>query len=119
VSSLYFVVAALLGAGLLLAVRDGRKADWPADSAWRRFVVLIGWLFALVAVLLWAGLLILMIDALLTSMHPSAPKPASMIFFIAGGLYYLVLISIAKTAFRAARGSARSDSMDKIRRSSD
>lgn len=120
--SLYLVevlVALLLGLALIPLWRLGRRVDWPPETAWRRFLVCLGWVVTVIAVLLWVFVAWVVIEAWIDSMNPDLPKRASLLVLVFGAFVYLALVSLAGTAFRASSGSARSDIMERIGRPED
>ena len=110
------LVALLLGLALIPPWRRGRRVDWPPETAWRGFLVCIGWFVFVVATMLWAFIVWLVFEAWIDSMNPDLPKRASLLFLIFGGLVFLTLAGFAGTAFHASSGSARSDIMARIGR---
>jgi len=49
-----------------------------------------------------------------TAVETSFPKPPGLIYILFGGFLYLLLTSLAGSAFQASTGSAREDIMKKI-----
>ena len=111
-SSPYFievVVVFLFGIALYFLVRKGRRIEWEPLSGWRKFNVVVGWLFTALATLTWIALLVLVIGALQTAVENYYPKPASLVFVILGGALFFILGGIGGSAFDVAHGSARGD----------
>ena len=109
-------VVLVFGIALIFAYRKGRKIAWAPLSAWRRFMVIVGWTGLTLAVFTWCGLLYITVSALRTAVETSFPKPASLVFVFFGGILYFFLLSMSGTAFSAASGTARSDIMEMIGR---
>ena len=113
------LVALLLGLTLIPLWRRGRRVDWPPETAWRGFLVCIGWFVFVVATLIWVFVVWIVTEAWIDSMNPDLPKRASLVFLIFGGLVFLALTGFSGTAFHASSGSARSDIMERVGRSDD
>jgi hypothetical protein len=110
------VVALLLGIALIFLVRRGRRVDWPPSSAWRRFLVYVGWFFAAAAFVTWCLVIWIVVEAWIDSINPNIPKKPSLVFLIFGGMLYFTLAGISGSAFDASSGSARSEIMRRIGR---
>ena len=113
-TAFYFVevmICLLLGIVLLLAVRKGRRVDWPPINVWPRLSVFTGWLFVGLGTLTWVGLMYVMIRAWLMDVQTDYPKQPALVFLVLGGLLFIMLIGIARSAFHASSGSAREDIM--------
>ena len=109
-------VVLVLGIALIFPWRAGRRISWAPLTAWRKFMVIVGWTGFVLAALTWCSLLYITVSALRTAVDTNLPKPASLVFVIFGGMLYLVFLSMSGTAFRSATGSARGDIMEMIGR---
>lgn len=121
-NSLYLVeviVALVLGLLLVPVLRRGSRVDRPPTNAWRKFLVIFGWLSTAGAIVTWLAVLLITVIAWIDSVNPDIPKKPSLLFLVLGGFLYLVLLGFAENAFRGSSGTARSDIMQKIGRPED
>jgi len=110
------VVVLLFAIAWVLLWRSGRKIGWPRETKWRNTLFVLGWIIFAIAVLLWAGLLVVVINALRSAVETNLPKKPSLILVFIGGFAYFTLIGFAASAFQACHGSARNDIMKKLGR---
>ena len=72
-------------------------------------MLITGWVFLLLAIIFWSGLLYIAVSGLRSDVENYFPKKPGFELSLLGGIVYFFLLGIASTAVKAAHGSARDD----------
>lgn len=103
------VMVLLLSIAWIISLRRVRRIDWPRETKWRSFMLVTGWMFTVLAILFWSGLLYIAVSGLRSDVENYFPRKPSFELSILGVFIYFFLLSLANTAVKASHGSARGD----------